>query len=582
MLTPVETFWLNWHAAHSPAPDDLRARILLLSNAGARPEAVAESLGLPLVEVTTTLERFAAHRLTDFPRPALSPDALSSAAGVDAPHARRVADSALALFKGARNLHRLPASLRPALEMAALLHDVGLAVDRPKRHTTGRELLRGVDLAGFTRPQQQLIADVVGLHRKKVKPDEEGYLAALSPARRRQTLALAALLRVADGLDASQTQTTQLHGVVTTPEAVTLRLSGPKAKGDAARARKRADLWRVVFHLPLETAPAPEPPPDLQQLAATPLTPETSMVEVTRRALAAHLLRWQANEAAALEGEAQAVKAVRVSARRWRQALKLFGGYFKRKPARYLRQLIRKAEDVLGALRDWEALLADVKAHRVEAKNGTSAGELQALTTAWEKERRSALQDVKKWLGGPEAADLHTALMGFISAPPVRADESVREAAPKVLRAALAEVAEAQAAIDADRPRSYHELRLAFKQIRYTLEFLGPALAPEAQALVADLVKMQDRLGALNDTRLLQRRLADYLDTWAEHQARRKAPQLHGAQGLLEYSHARRESWSQQVQDLTTDWPPVRAARLKQRVNALLRALKSTTRPARS
>ena len=576
MITPAEKFWLNWHASQSPAPDAQRARIVLLAASGARPEAIAEALGAPFADVTAALQGWAARRLGDFPRPALAPLALCDLTRVDLLHARRVADLALTLFDSTHSLHHLPARLRPALEAAALLHDLGAFLDRPARHLVGRELLLGLDLTGFTQPQRQIIADVVGLHRKNVKPEENARLAALSPVRHRQTLALAALLRAADGLDASRTQTTELHGVVVTPEGVTLRLSGPEAKGDGARARKRADLWRSLFHLPLETAPAPEPPPDLRQLAATLLTPETPLSEVTRRALAVHLLRWQANEAAAMEGDAPAVKAVRVSARRWRQALEVFGGCFKRKPTKRLRDRIREAERVLGALRDWEALLADVKAYQTEAKNGVNTNELQPLVAAWEKERRSALQGVKKWLGGPDAADLHTALMNFLSAPPLRADEPVRVGAPGVLRAGLAEAARCQAALDDSRPRSYHQLRLALKQMRYALEFLGPALPSEAQPLVADLVKMQDRLGALNDTHVLHKRLGDYLDGWAEQQARRKAPQLHGAQGLLEYSRARRESWSQQLKDLKADWPPVRAARLKQRVNALLRNLGST------
>lgn len=577
MLTPSLKFWLDWHTSHSPAPEALRARIILLTES-ATPEAIAESLGVPFVDVTTTRQHFAAHQLGDFPHPAFTPLELLDLVRADVAHARRVADSALTMFDAAPNLHHLPASLRPVLETTALLHNLGASVDEPNRHLAARELLQHPNLTGITDNQQALIADVIGLHRKKVDPEAIGYLADLSPVRQRQTLALAALLRVADGLDDSQTQTTELHGLVLTPEGATLRLSGPHTKADGARARKRADLWRKVFHLPLETAPAPEPPPDLEYLAALELTPDTLMSDVTRRALALHLLRWQAHETAALEGDPQAIKALRVSVRRWRQALLVFGAHFKYKPIKRLRQRMRQTERVLGELRDWETLLTAVRAYQAslpQAENAPLNQELQALITVWDKQRAAAVVGVKKWLSGPQTTDLLTALTQFIGTPPIQrgADETLKTSAPQLLREAVAAVAPAQAALTNDKPRSYHELRLTYKHLRYALEFLAPALPSEAPEIVEDLVKMQDRLGALSDNYVLQKRLDDYLDLWAEKQAKRKAPQLHGAHALLDYLRVSRESWTAQVHDLAVDWPPVRAARLKQRVNALLKKI---------
>jgi CHAD domain-containing protein len=575
MLSSVEAFWLHWHAddAHSPAPVARRARIVGLAASGAPPEAIAAALHLAEAEVAQALDQFARRRLSDFPRPQLSLDEVLSAARVDRAHARRVADLALALFDATRSLHRLPSALRPLLEAGALLHHVGIEVDEARHHVAGRDLLRGMRLRDHTPQQQRIISCLVGYHRKRVRAEDDAVFKALPTARRRQTLALAALLRAADGLDYSQTQSTQLHGLVIAPEAVTLRLSGPEARGDGARARKKADLWREVFHVSLDTVVEPEPPPDVGQVAELALTPESPMADAARRALARHLLRWQANEAGALAGEAPAVKAVRVSARRQREALEVFGAYFKKKPVKRLRRQLREAEDVLGEARDVEALLADVTAYQAEEARRGRTPALQPLIMAWERERRNALETARGWLGGPAAAEVQAALLDFITTPPRRDDEPLRLGAGKVLRAALDDVAHRQAAVTRERPKSYHRLRLAIKRLRYTLEFLDPALGPESESLVADLVRMQDRLGALNDIRLLEKRLAAFLDAWAEQQAKRKAPQLFGAEGILAYTRARRARWEQHLKSLHRAWAPVRAFRLRPRLSALLRGL---------
>ncbi len=44
-----------------------------------------------------------------------------------------------------------------------------------------------------------------------------------------------------------------------------------------------------------------------------------------------------------------------------------------------------------------------------------------------------------------------------------------------------------------------HELRIAAKWLRYTLEFVREALGPEAPALISRVVALQDHLGLMND-----------------------------------------------------------------------------------
>lgn len=578
-LTPAESFWLRWLADHNDRPARIaqRARILLLAGSGAPPAAIAEALSIPETAAARAVSQFARRRLSDFPRPALFLDELLAAARVDLAHAQYVAQLALALFDATRSLHRLPSGLRGLLEAAAKLHNVGVEVDEPNHHIAGRDLLRGLNLVGYSDQQQRILACLVRFHRKKVRPDEEPLFAALPPARQQQTLRLAALLRVADGLDYSQTQSTQLEGMLISPEAVTLRLSGPECEGDAARARRKADLWRDLFHVPIETA---TPPPErLRQLAEAALTPDSPTSEAARRALAIHVLTWQSFEAAALLGEPPAIKKVRGAARRLRLALEIFAAYFKKKPVKRLRRQLREMESVLGRVRDLDIVLADVRAYQAESSADTRPLRLGPLIEAWAKARGEAMAGALAWLSGPGGADLQTALQDFVAAPPTRDDAPLCTSARPLIQAALAEIAERQSGVVRDDLKSYHRLRLALKQCRFTLEFIRPALPPSADEILADVKRMQDRLGTLNDYRLLLKVLDGFLRVWAEQQAKRKAPQLFEAEDILAYQNARRAALAQALATLNKDWAPVRAARLRPRLNALLRALAAPPAP---
>jgi CHAD domain-containing protein len=69
-----------------------------------------------------------------------------------------------------------------------------------------------------------------------------------------------------------------------------------------------------------------------------------------------------------------------------------------------------------------------------------------------------------------------------------------------------------------------HQLRIAFKRLRYTLEFFEEVLGPEAKRLIEDIKAMQDHLGALQDAGVASALLRDFLThgTWSHTNARKK------------------------------------------------------------
>ena len=95
----------------------------------------------------------------------------------------------------------LPPAARELLEYAALLHDIGHAIehDRHQRHTY--YLIRASELLGFSPVEIETIALVARGHRKQAPRLSDPDVQTLPPANRRLVRGLAALLRVADALD---------------------------------------------------------------------------------------------------------------------------------------------------------------------------------------------------------------------------------------------------------------------------------------------------------------------------------------------------------------------------------------------
>jgi exopolyphosphatase/guanosine-5'-triphosphate,3'-diphosphate pyrophosphatase len=116
-------------------------------------------------------------------------------------HGRHVAVLALQLFDALAPDLGLPPGSRELLEHAALLHDIGHAIehDRHQRHTY--YLIRASDLLGFSPVEIETIAMVARGHRKQAPRLSDPDVQTLPPANRRLVRGLAALLRVADALD---------------------------------------------------------------------------------------------------------------------------------------------------------------------------------------------------------------------------------------------------------------------------------------------------------------------------------------------------------------------------------------------
>jgi exopolyphosphatase / guanosine-5'-triphosphate,3'-diphosphate pyrophosphatase len=121
----------------------------------------------------------------------------------DAVHSRQVAHLAKKLFDATATLHNLDASHKEILEHAAVLHDIGYFVSEIDHHKHTQYLVIHSELAGFTRNEVAMIANVARYHRKSLPRDRHLGFAALDLEEREVVRKLGALLRLADALDRS-------------------------------------------------------------------------------------------------------------------------------------------------------------------------------------------------------------------------------------------------------------------------------------------------------------------------------------------------------------------------------------------
>ncbi|HUL32945.1 MAG TPA: Ppx/GppA phosphatase family protein [Candidatus Eisenbacteria bacterium] len=168
----------------------------------------------------------------------------------DMRHAEHVRELCLMLFDSLQPLHHLPPQARVQLEAGALLHDIGHRVSHRGHHKHGEYLTLNGDIPGLEDRDRHIAAAVVRYHNRKSSPDtDHPAYSMLNNSDKRVVRRLAAILRVAEGLDHSHRQRVQNLKAAFQPSAVTINL---RVRGDAAEdirdAERSATLFEKEFH----------------------------------------------------------------------------------------------------------------------------------------------------------------------------------------------------------------------------------------------------------------------------------------------------------------------------------------------
>lgn len=120
---------------------------------------------------------------------------------VEPDHVFHVCTLALELFDLTVPLHGFGKTERRLLEAATLLHDTGYQRGVNQHHKHARDIILGLDLPGFKKRDREVIACIARYHRKAEPSLRHKIYGDLPPGKQRLVRRLAAILRIADGLD---------------------------------------------------------------------------------------------------------------------------------------------------------------------------------------------------------------------------------------------------------------------------------------------------------------------------------------------------------------------------------------------
>jgi exopolyphosphatase / guanosine-5'-triphosphate,3'-diphosphate pyrophosphatase len=165
-------------------------------------------------------------------------------------HGRQVAKLALKLFDATAFALELPESSRELLAHAALLHDIGHAIDHDRHNRHSYYLVKNADLLGFEPVEIEMIALALRAHRKQSAQLDSPEWQALSAVKRRATRGMAAILRVADALDRSHRSVVKTVAVVYSPGRAQIEIGSGQEKADLElwTCERRIDLLAKLLN----------------------------------------------------------------------------------------------------------------------------------------------------------------------------------------------------------------------------------------------------------------------------------------------------------------------------------------------
>lgn len=172
----------------------------------------------------------------------------AAACGVELAHARQVSKLAAQIYEGLCELYELPKDDLRLLEAAARMQDVGYLINYEGHHKHSYHLILHSALEDFRPEELEIIANVARYHRGSPPKNKHENFARLTAADRERVLNMAAVLRLAGGLDRSHNQTIRSITVHGNDKQIELLVDAAEyPETDLWAARRRAGLFEQVF-----------------------------------------------------------------------------------------------------------------------------------------------------------------------------------------------------------------------------------------------------------------------------------------------------------------------------------------------
>jgi CHAD domain-containing protein len=236
------------------------------------------------------------------------------------------------------------------------------------------------------------------------------------------------------------------------------------------------------------------------------VTADDHVAEAGRKVMRFHLARMLAREAGTREGKVpEELHGMRVATRRQRAAWRVFGASFRPGRTKRYRTGLREIASRLGAVRDLDVLLDAADAYRADL-SVTEQRSLEPLLADWREHRDDARvllireldsDGYRRWVDDYRDF-VRTEGAAVLPVGPTQ-PHRVRDTTASRVWAAYEQVRGYEPVLRWADVETLHELRIAGKWLRYTLEFVREALGDDSAPLIARVTALQDHLGLMND-----------------------------------------------------------------------------------
>ncbi|MBL8727677.1 MAG: CHAD domain-containing protein [Planctomycetes bacterium] len=277
---------------------------------------------------------------------------------------------------------------------------------------------------------------------------------------------------------------------------------------------------RLLQGLPLQAADDDKPGHasallGLQQAPprATPVTAATDIGVAVATIAAPHLVTMQQAEVSVRRDDGpDHLHAMRVAVRRLREIVRGFGSLWDKAERTWLVAHLAETGRRLGALRDLDVVLADLPPaieHLPAALRRASPAVLDWVG----QRRRHTCEQLLAWLrSDARLADQRRLFEAFASHEARPAAATVAEVLPRRLAKAVRKVRKLAAALPAELPlEPLHRLRIACKRLRYLAEEFAALPGLDYEKSLAEVVRLQQALGAVCDHEVATRRLLEWI-----------------------------------------------------------------------
>jgi CHAD domain-containing protein len=255
------------------------------------------------------------------------------------------------------------------------------------------------------------------------------------------------------------------------------------------------------------------------------IEPEDDLAEAGRKVMGYHFAQMILHEAGTRLGEdIEELHDMRVATRRMRAAFEVFEEAFDRKALKVHLKGLRATGRALGRVRDLDVFMEKAQQYLDSIPQEQRSG-LDPLLSLWDNERQEDRSKMLAYLDSQDYADFKRKFLKFVTTPgagakdiPENSPKQVKLIVPILVYTRLAAVRSYGPLLESATIDQLHALRIDFKKLRYTLEYFSEVLGKENKRLIAEIKKLQDHLGDLNDSDVACSILRDFLDNWESRQ----------------------------------------------------------------